>query len=166
MAPPDRSVPHASGLAGGAAAADPTAPTVAIVNRDDAPWRQMRMDRGQQQLWIGPTVGASQLDVHMNVLRADSGPGPYHVHHRAENVYIVLEGVADAVIDGARHRLVPGQVVFIPPGVAHSCGSDGSGPLTMIEIYSPAGPDFEVLPDPDLIADEPAPPDHAREGAT
>ena len=124
-----------------------------ILNISDAPSRAMRWDRGTQIRLVGPEIGANNLDVHINVINTDSGPGPYHVHEKAENVYIVLEGTAEAVVAGKRYRIGPDQVAFIPPGVPHGAGSDGSGPVRVIEVYAPAGQDFHILPDPEGVVD-------------
>lgn len=128
-------------------------PEPRIIDIADAATRPLRADRGTQLRLVGPEDGAANLDVHINVINADSGPGPYHVHEHAENVYIVLEGTVEAVVDGVRHRLGPDQVAFIPPGTPHSAGSDGSGPARVIEIYAPAGTDFHILPDPVDVRD-------------
>ncbi len=124
-----------------------------IMDIDAAPTRTMRFERGTQLRLVGPEDGAVNLDVHINIINVDSGPGPYHLHERAENVYIVLEGTAAAIVDGVRYRLRENQVAFIPPGVPHGAGSDGSGPVRVIEIYAPAGTDFHILPDPEGVTD-------------
>lgn len=93
------------------------------------------------------------MDVHLNVINVDSGIGPYHYHERAENVYVVLEGVAEAVVDGQRYLLRQGDVAFVPPRVPHAAGSDGSGPVKVLEIYAPAGQDFHIIEDPVHVAD-------------
>lgn len=113
----------------------------------------MRFERGVTKHLVGPLVGAANVDVHINVINADSGMGPYHLHERAENVYIVLDGTAEVIVDGERHLLRKDDVAFIPPGVPHAAGSDGSGPVTVIEIYAPAGKDFHILPDPEHVTD-------------
>lgn len=118
---------------------------------DSAEQTTMRFDRGITKHLAGLADGAEKVDVHINVINADSGVGPYHYHAVAENVYIVLEGAVEAIVDGVRHVLRAGDTAFIPPGVPHAAGSDGTGPATVIEIYAPAGRDFHIIEDSDDV---------------
>lgn len=105
----------------------------------------MRYERGTTLHLVGPNDGASAIDLHINVINVDSGLGPYHYHEKAENVYIILEGRAEVIMDGERHFLEKDDVAFIPPGVPHAAGSAGDGPVTVLEIYAPAGKDFHII---------------------
>lgn len=124
-----------------------------IMRISDATAKPLRWDRGMMHHLVGPDDGAEKVDVHINVINTDSGIGPYHYHEKAENVYIVLDGVAEAVVDGRRFFLVKDDVAFVPPGVPHAAGSAGFGPATVIEIYAPAGRDFHIVDDPDSVED-------------
>ncbi len=107
----------------------------------------MRLDRGITKHLVGPAHGAQKVDMHINVLNQDSGMGPYHYHQHAENVYLVLEGVVQVVIDGRFHEFRTDDVVFIPPGVPHAAGSSGESKAVLLEIYAPAGRDFHIVSD-------------------
>ena len=120
-----------------------------VFNLKDAPTRPMRHDRGTQIRLFGEENGARNIDVHINVINVDSGPGPYHFHESAENVYIVLEGEIEAVVEGERHLLRKDDVAFSPPGLKHSAGNAGSTPARALEIYAPVGVDFHIVSDPD-----------------
>jgi mannose-6-phosphate isomerase-like protein (cupin superfamily) len=124
-----------------------------IMRMDDARQTVMRLERGMTSHLVGPADGARNLDVHINHLNADSGLGPYHFHRYAENVYVVLSGVAQAVVDGRRYLLVPDDVAYLPPGVPHAAGSAGFGPAVVMEIYAPAGKDFNIIETPADIED-------------
>jgi mannose-6-phosphate isomerase-like protein (cupin superfamily) len=124
-----------------------------IFNLRDAPTRPMRYDRGTQIRLFGEETGAANVDVHINVINVDSGSGPYHYHERAENVYIVLEGQVEAVVEGKRYVLGKDDVAFIPPGLRHSAGTTGDVPARAIEIYAPSGIDFNIVDDPTEIVD-------------
>jgi mannose-6-phosphate isomerase-like protein (cupin superfamily) len=110
-------------------------------------------DRGFQVLLFGEQNGARNVDVHINVIDVGSGAGPYHFHERAENVYIVLEGVVEMIVEGKRHFLQKDDVAFIPPGLRHSAGNPGQVPARFMEIYAPAGQDFHLVDDPADIED-------------
>lgn len=111
----------------------------------DAPAQEMRYRRGTTYMLVGQDDGVSNVDLHMNVINADSGLGPYHYHESAENIYFVLSGRARVIVDGVEHFVEAGQVAYIPNGVPHAAGSDGTGPVTVLEIYAPAGKDFHIL---------------------
>ncbi len=117
-------------------------PHAKLTNLADGEPRPMNDDKGFVRSLIGPADGASMVDVHVNRLHPGIPPAPYHVHTNAENVYIVLEGEAEAIVDGTRYRLRKGDVVFIPPGVPHAAGSTDDGPVTLLEIYAPVGADY------------------------
>lgn len=124
-----------------------------IFNLKDAPTRPMRFDRGTQIRLFGEETGAVNVDVHINVLNADSGSGPYHYHEHAENVYIVLEGSVEVVCEGKRYVLNKDDVGFIPPGLKHSAGATGGAPAKALEIYAPVGVDFNIVDDPTDVVD-------------
>ena len=111
----------------------------------------MRYERGVTYHLVGPRHGAVKVDAHINVISQDSGIGPYHYHREAENIYIVLDGIVEVILDAERYYLVKDDVAFIPPGVPHAAGSAGFGSATVIEIYAPAGEDFHIIEDPDGV---------------
>lgn len=122
---------------------------------DDAPIGKLKFDRGWTQRLVNERVGARKVDVHINHINDDSGPGDLHFHAQAENVYIVLEGVLEVVVEGERHLLEQGWVGFIPPGAHHTAGSvGGKGVTKVIEIYAPAGEDFHVVGSPKSREDD------------
>ncbi len=120
-----------------------------MFNLRDAPSQAMRFDRGTQFKLFGPHNGAANADIHINVLKLDSGRGPYHFHERAENFYIVLDGQLEVTVEGVRHLLQKDDVAFIPPGLRHCAGTAAGStvPARVIEIYAPVGADFNIVDD-------------------
>ncbi len=106
--------------------------------------RPLELGRGNIRDLVGPAIGASNLDVHINTIDVGSGRGEIHYHARSENVYIVLEGVLEVCVEGGgRHLLREGEIGFIPAGVVHTAGNGGKDKtVKIIEIYAPAGDDF------------------------
>jgi mannose-6-phosphate isomerase-like protein (cupin superfamily) len=43
-----------------------------------------------------------------------------HFHKRSTELYYVLSGEGEVVLDGVRQKVRPGSIVHIPPGVIHS----------------------------------------------
>lgn len=107
---------------------------------------ELRYGRGRMIKLVDEEIGAKRVDLHLNVILADSAPGPYHFHTSAENVYHVLDGRVRIRIDGVDHDAGPGDTVFIPPGVPHSATNIGEGDARLLEIYAPAKVDFVEVP--------------------
>ena len=61
-----------------------------FISINTAPTRDMKLGRGTGIKLINPEIGSQKLDVHINVINDDSGPGEVHFHRHADNVYIVL----------------------------------------------------------------------------
>ena len=111
---------------------------------EDAPTDQMRLDRGTVAKLFGLHNGARHVDMHINLLEPDSGPGPYHYHAESDNVYFVLDGEISVVVEGEEFRLDRNDALFIPPGLRHATANCGDAPARFIEIYAPSAPDFHM----------------------
>ena len=85
---------------------------------------------------VNEKINAHNLDVHVNVLQP-GGTTDYHHHTKSESVWIVLQGAADAVIEGKNYRLERNCVVFIPPNVSHVFKAVGDEEYRFVEIFSP-----------------------------
>jgi quercetin 2,3-dioxygenase len=109
--------------------------------------KSLRYDRGSVLRLVDAGIGAEQVDLHLNTIKAGSAPGPYHLHRGVENVYYILEGDVVIRIDGVDHPVEPGSAVFIPPGVPHSATNVGSEDARLLEIYAPVNVDFEEVED-------------------
>ncbi len=118
-----------------------------IIRAADAPQREMRLGRGVVTDIVNAGIGTQKVDVHVNRLRADAAPGPYHRHTTSDNVYYVLSGCLTVKLDGVDHELSDGDVAFIPAGVPHSATNASAADVVLIEICAPGGADFiEVEP--------------------
>ena len=106
----------------------------------------LRYGRGHMIRLVDGAIGATKVDLHLNIILAGSAPGPYHLNTSAENVYHVLDGQVRIRIDGVDHDAGPGDTVFIPPGVPHSATNIGEGDARLLEIYAPAEVDFVEVP--------------------
>ena len=51
---------------------------VKVMRIEDAPIRVMRWDRGKALRLVDEADGAKNVDVHINLINIDSGPGPTH----------------------------------------------------------------------------------------
>jgi mannose-6-phosphate isomerase-like protein (cupin superfamily) len=87
--------------------------------------------------------GASPIraeNFSMGFVTLDPGGGqvPWH-NQEQEEVYFVIDGIAEMCLGTERQMLTGGQAVFIPPRVFHQITNLGESPLKMIYCYGPAG---------------------------
>ena len=72
----------------------------------------------------------------------DSGP-PLHIHHDADETFVILSGECEFILDGNRFTRGPGTTVFIPRGTEHTFRVVGSIPSRHLVILTPGG--FEAF---------------------
>ena len=72
------------------------------------------------------------------VLEPFGGQVPWH-NQEQEEVYFIVEGVAEMCLGEERQILTRGQAALIPPTVFHQLTNIGDTPVTMMYIYGPAG---------------------------
>jgi quercetin dioxygenase-like cupin family protein len=70
-----------------------------------------------------------------------AGPAP-HVHETFEEIFYVLEGAPEFLLEGERLVGAPGTVVVIPRGKVHTFGNPGPAPARFLTANTPAG--FEL----------------------
>lgn len=78
----------------------------------------------------------------MSIVRSeappDSGP-PLHVHHDADETFVMLSGEAEFVLDGQRKSLQAGETIFVPRGQHHTFRVVGDAPSRHLVILTPGG---------------------------
>ncbi|HWV15765.1 MAG TPA: cupin domain-containing protein [Cellvibrio sp.] len=57
-----------------------------------------------------------------------------HLHHRAEQFFYILKGVATLEVDGVAHRLQPGEGMHVPAGAPHSLRNEHKQMLEFLVI--------------------------------
>src|SRR5438876_907743 len=114
---------------------------VRLIRRDEAPTKPLG-SRGVAHRLLTPGTGSAHLELYVNVLEADSGPGPYHHHSNADNIWFVLAGEGDVTVDGSRFPVRPGDTLLLSRGERHDIQNTGPGQLRVLEIKVPAGSDF------------------------
>ncbi|NND33959.1 MAG: cupin domain-containing protein [Saprospiraceae bacterium] len=66
------------------------------------------------------------------------GPPP-HFHAKLKEVFMVLEGEMDFVVDGVPRKLTKGDSIDLPSNVVHTFKNSGSSPCKWLNIHSPKG---------------------------
>jgi mannose-6-phosphate isomerase-like protein (cupin superfamily) len=59
------------------------------------------------------------------------------VHSGVDQILVIVEGGATAVLEGQRTTLLPGSLVHVSAGTRHNFLNEGSGDLKLYTIYAP-----------------------------
>ncbi|KAB1067436.1 cupin domain-containing protein [Tamlana haliotis] len=90
---------------------------------------------------IGSDTGNQIVEWVDNV---EPGVGiPPHVHSHEDEIFRVIEGTVEIMVDGQVTVLEPGDIAFAPKGIAHSWKVVGIQKVKMITSAFPAG--IEVM---------------------
>ncbi len=96
--------------------------------------------------WLGVTyrtiLSAAKSGGAMSIVDTlsplGSGP-PRHIHHDAEETFIVVEGRIRLWVAGETSELGPGEAVVVPRGTEHTFQVIGDGPCRKFVILTPGG---------------------------
>ena len=88
------------------------------------------------KLLINETHGSKFFDFRISSYQPMGCCEP-HTHETAENIYYVIKGQGVVELDGKRHLIGPGMVIFIPAGVEHGITNTGFEDLVFIVAASP-----------------------------
>jgi quercetin dioxygenase-like cupin family protein len=97
-----------------------------------------------EKAWIklaSAETGGQFLFVELEV-EPGNGP-PYHVHEREDELFYVLSGQVEFIVDGQRVTAGAGDTVFGARGVPHTFRGAGDGPARMTVIVT--GSNFEAF---------------------
>jgi uncharacterized protein (TIGR02246 family) len=83
---------------------------------------------------------------------------PYHVHHREDEAFYVLEGELAVICDGKWIKAGPGTYVFGPREIPHGFKVVGPAPARMLLLCTPAGFEHFVLDLSEPLTDLASPP--------
>jgi quercetin dioxygenase-like cupin family protein len=113
-----------------------TVATPYVNSREDAAFRFLGLPTLMRST-AETTTGAYGLMEHWSM-----PPGfasPYHLHHREDEAFYVLEGDMAFICDGKWQRGGPGTFVFGPRELAHGFKVVGDTPARMLLLCSPGG---------------------------
>jgi mannose-6-phosphate isomerase-like protein (cupin superfamily) len=87
-------------------------------------------------------LGAEDTDQRFTLGLATVPPGngpPPHVHEPDDEVFIIIEGRYEVLMDGAWVALEPGSVAYLPRGATHTIRNVGETPGRHWVLTAPAG---------------------------
>jgi oxalate decarboxylase/phosphoglucose isomerase-like protein (cupin superfamily) len=122
--------------------------TMGAVNADAAPTQSF--DWGIIKWFVAPgrTPGAAMSFGEVVLL-----PGMGHDRHNhpeSEEILYVLSGEGEQMLDdGAPFPIGAGETIYVPTAMFHATRNTGWGPMRLLAIYNPGGPEraLEALPD-------------------
>lgn len=91
----------------------------------------------------GTVIGGGRVSLVRWVIRAGQPATPPHHHDVHEQFTIVVSGAVETVLDGERHRLGPGDVCRIGPGMVHGeTLAVGGEDAVLIDVFEPVREDY------------------------
>ncbi|MFD1342644.1 cupin domain-containing protein [Litorisediminicola beolgyonensis] len=78
------------------------------------------------------------MSITDSVSPPNSGP-PRHIHHDADEVFVILSGECEFWLAGETFYRGPGETAFIPRGVEHTFRVVGDAPCRHLLILTPGG---------------------------
>ena len=110
-----------------------------IRNVVETPWKEYPGHFGgalSKPLVRPETTGSRRIDYRVSMYQPMAHVET-HTHKVQEQIYHVLEGEGSMEIEGKRQVVRKHDVIFIPPGVAHSIRNDGITDLVFIVVTTP-----------------------------
>lgn len=96
--------------------------------------------------WLGvhyrTILTTADTDGAMSITDSVSPPGsgpPCHIHHDADETFVLLTGDTEFFLEGKRFTRGPGQTVFVPRGTEHTFRVVSDVPSRHLVILTPGG---------------------------
>jgi quercetin dioxygenase-like cupin family protein len=102
-----------------------------------------------------------ELFVFQHTNMGKGGP-PRHIHHEQDEWFYAVAGEFAVEVGDERYRLLPGDSLFAPRGIAHAWAHVSDQPGTLITTVSPAGTFEDFIRETTRHPDLPSPDEIAR----
>lgn len=100
----------------------------------------------QTHEWLGTTyrtiMSGAASDGAMSIVDSVSPPRsgpPRHIHHDADEAFVILAGECEFWLEGERFTAGPGETAFIPRGSEHTFRVISDHPCRHLIILTPGG---------------------------
>jgi len=72
------------------------------------------------------------------VVRNSPGKGPVKHRHPYEEVFVVLDGIVEMIVNGEPHMVQAEKIVIVPANTWHEFKNRGDEPVLMVNIHPAA----------------------------
>ena len=98
----------------------------------------------RNNLWVlGHKISPVEVSGNYDMVIGETAPNipgpPPHFHSGLNEVFMVLEGEMEFVINGELKKIRQGESVDLPPNVVHTFNNGGSSTCKWLNIHSPKG---------------------------
>jgi mannose-6-phosphate isomerase-like protein (cupin superfamily) len=107
-------------------------------------------------------TGGALSTVHVTLEKGADGARPHRYHHSAEMFY-VIGGVVQVLSGAEIVKAGPGDVIVVPPGLAHAFSAERSSGAEILIVIAPGVERFEYFRQLTRIAQGQQPPESLRE---
>jgi mannose-6-phosphate isomerase-like protein (cupin superfamily) len=96
------------------------------------------------KLWVlGHKISPVEVSGNYDMVIGETAPNfpgpPPHFHSRLNELFMVLEGEMEFLINGKPKKVGPGESIDLPPNVVHTFNNSGTTTCKWINIHSPKG---------------------------
>lgn len=105
---------------------------------------------GAQACRMGPVIGAEQLGAMLTVVEPGMRAFPFHVHHRNEEMFFILEGTGEYRYGDKIYPVKSGDLIAAPAGgtdKAHQLINTGDQDLKYLSFSTMHEPEVAEYPD-------------------
>ena len=113
---------------------------VVVRHIDDCPTEEWTSPtRGSVRWWElfgGAATATNEMTVGIAEVPVDSTPPPRGHSQDATEIYVILSGEGDVVIEGNPTPVREGSAVWIPEGLEHYAHNTGPAPLRLLYMFA------------------------------
>ena len=98
----------------------------------------------KNQMWVlGHKISNISISADFDLVMGETpaqvqGPPP-HLHKALDEVFLVVEGEMDFIVNGEMRKVKAGESVDLPRGTIHTFGNSSSTPCKWLNMHSPKG---------------------------
>jgi uncharacterized cupin superfamily protein len=94
-------------------------------------------------LLADPEHTGGTLTANRSLLRAGSAGAPPHLHRRSAEMFYLLGGVLDVLVDEEVTTLEPGDLLVVPAGTAHAFAPAAGRDADVLVVFTPGTARFD-----------------------
>lgn len=138
-----------------------------VTKKQEAAKPPSNYPEGEALLWLGELaiLRATGKDTDGRYMLVElwatkEGEAPWHVHHKEDEAFYILEGEMTIHVGKQTFKGTPGSFIFAPKDIPHMYTVDSPGYVRVLMFFSPSGfEDFiraTSIPAPSLVPPPPS----------